>query len=128
MNEYEIVGSDGTEFDLRWDGWSGQLRLYPTAWQDAPNVLITARREYSVRYEILHDAQDSVEKLTGPGYLGTATSWQHRIVFWVALEEGEQRFDGYLFNQTGADAMAGVVWWQDEPYGFYGVRRLRIPG
>jgi hypothetical protein len=130
MDELDIIGSDGTQFEIRWDGWSGLLELYPTAWANASNKLSTGGRDYGLRYEIHHDAQGDVEGMTGPGYIGADTSHGHRIVMWVDFENGEksQRFDGYLFNQTGADAMAGVTWWQGMPYGFYAVRRLRIPG
>lgn len=128
MNESEILGSSGTQFDLRWDGWRGLLNLYPTAWEGPLNRLSTGGRDFSVRFEILHDAQEVVEKLAGPGYLGADTSQGHRIVFWVDFDGGEQRFDGYLFNQTAADAMAGVTWWQDMPFGFYATRTARIPG
>ena len=121
------MGEFGTQFELRWDGWSGLLDLYPTAWAGALNSLRAGGRDFRVRFNVLLDAQDDVEGV-GPGYLGVDTSHGHRIVFWVEFDKGEQRFDGYLFNQTGADAMAGVTWWGKMPYGFYATRRYRIPG
>ncbi len=128
MNESDIIGAYGTQFDLRWDGWRGLLNLYPTAWAGALNQLSTAGRDFPVRFEILHDAEDVVETMAGPGYLGAGTPQRHRIVIWVAFDDGEQRFDGYVFTQTGGDAMAGVTWWQDMPFGFYATRTTRIPG
>ncbi len=125
MNDSDVLGNFGVQFGLRWDGWEGFLDLYPSA--IGGSVLHTGGNTFPVRYELLHAAEDNVEGLQGPGYLGANTGPGYRIVFWVRFSD-EQRFDGYLFTQTHYDAMAGVTWWNNLPFGFYGVRRLFIPG
>jgi hypothetical protein len=49
-----------------------------------------------------------VDGRQGPGYIGTSSTAQHRIVFTVDFNN--TRFDGYMMTQT-RNAIAGVTWW-----------------
>lgn len=111
----------GAAYKFVWDGWEGHLGL------GNPNdsVLWTSSRTYKVRYS-LHNAQDYIAGYRAPGYRDTPTSGTYRIVFWVDFNNtpsnpnDDQRFDGYVMTQT-KNALAGVTWSQNKPFGFYAI-------
>ena len=118
----------GAWYDIVWDGWKGDLRF------DNQNsgYLLASGRYYQVRYS-LHNAQDNVSGYVGPGYRGTNTTGTYRIVFWADFNNtpsnpnDDQRFDGYVMTQT-KNAMAGVTWWNNWPFGFYAKFNVCEPG
>ncbi len=118
-----VKGENGSIYSLVWDGWRANLWLY----RDGTGRLFLPgdlKNGINVRATFLTNPQDTVDGQTGPGYLGTPSSLQHRIVFWIDFPktlqntEDDQRFDGYFFTQT-KDGMAGVTWWNGMPFGFY---------
>lgn len=117
-----IKGNDGSIYELVWDGGKGSLviRKYSSSYFTHAGSRVTI----PVRLVLLADPQDNVDGRTGPGYLGVNSDLKHRIVFWIDFSQtpgspqDDQRFDGYFFNQT-KDAMAGVTWRGDVPFGFY---------
>jgi hypothetical protein len=116
-----VKGEFGSIYSIVWDGWKATLTLR----RDGSGYLsYDPRNSVGVRAQYLKDPQDNVDGQTGPGYLGTASSLKHRIVFWVDFPKtpndpkDDQRFDGYFFTQT-KDGMAGVTWWNSVPFGFY---------
>ena len=125
----DFVCQYGANYEIVWDGIPGSLFLGPanptyggngTLSVYTPNSTIT----YNLRYQIMANPQDPIVGQQGPGFLGTSSSLQHRIVFWVdfnntpANQSDDQRFDGYLMTRT-RNAMAGVTWWSNVPFGFY---------
>jgi hypothetical protein len=134
----DYVCQYGANYDMVWDGIPGSLFLGPanatyggtgTLSVVTPNVTNT----YNLRYQIMANPQDSIVGQQGPGFLGTSSSLQHRIVFWVdfnntpANESDDQRFDGYLMTRN-RNAMAGVTWWNNVPFGFYATNKNCWPG
>ena len=104
----DFICGDFSTYDIVWDGWRGELVL--GSGRDSIRLGSTT---YVIRgYTILADPQDVIEEIEGPGYLGIASPFRHRIVFWVDSNNtpsdptDDQRFDGYLMTQT-KDAIAG---------------------
>lgn len=91
-------------------------------------------------YSMVHDGWKGELVLQGTGgtYAGSdgqklpvkviSLSGYHLIFVVVGLGGenadglGGQKFDGYQMTQT-RDAIAGVTWWQGQPFGFYAVKR-----
>ena len=91
-------------------------------------------------YSMVHDGWKGELTLQGSGgtYIGgdgkklpvkvISLSGYHLIFVVVGLGGenadglGGQKFDGYQMTQTH-DAIAGVTWWQGQPFGFYAVKR-----
>lgn len=126
----DILGAYGNVYNIVWDGWKGELVLRTGA---AESYLEKDGNRYEVRYQILQDPQDTVEGMKGPGATATSSILKHRIIFWVDFNNtpdnnaDDQRFDGYFFTKT-KDAMAGVTWWNNIPFGFYATFKVGIPG
>jgi hypothetical protein len=118
-----------------WDGLPGSLFLGPltTATNDGNGTLTvvtpTSTFTYNLRYHIMANPQDPILGQQGPGFLGTPSGLQHRIVFWVDFnntpgdQTDDQRFDGYLMTRT-RNAIAGVTWMNNVPFGFYATGKL----
>ena len=126
LSASEILGNAGATFDLVWDGWTGRLHFGP---QTDPGLskLDTGGRRHRVRYAILREPQETIAGHQGPGYRGTSTSSKYRVVFWVDFSDtpknlrDDQVFDGYFFTQNRPPLqMAGITWWSNMPFGFYG--------
>lgn len=116
-----VKGTYGSYYNLRWDGHQATLELH----RDGTGLLWASGGQiFGVRATYLTDQQTWVDSRQGPGYLGANSSMNHRVVFWIDLSNtpgnpwDDQRFDGYFF--TGSlNAMAGVTWWANLPFGFY---------
>jgi len=143
MKETDFIGNKGRVYNIVWDGWNGELKLLPgpgpAPMTGFPNVkpihgiLTQGGINYDVGGYILHNPQDKNKVTgTGPGYKTkkNSSTLNHRIVFWVAFQKSPkpttiQWFDGYLMTQT-KDAIAGVTWWQNIPFGFYAIKKSDI--
>jgi len=103
-------------------------------------VIRPERAAYDGLYNMVHDGWKGQLVLRGPTgeYMDSAGKRyrvlvryfpDHRIVFYVVGLGGEngdgtggQKFEAYLFTQT-KDGMAGTTWWQNQPFGFYAVKK-----
>ena len=103
-------------------------------------VIKSAGAIYDGEYRMVHDGWKGQLLLRGPAgkYVDSAGKPyrvlvrffpDHKIVFYVVGLGGEnadgtggQKFEAYLFTQT-KDGMAGTTWWQNQPFGFYAVRK-----
>ena len=135
LQKWDFLCEYGSYFDIVFDGMSGQLSLqmpyYPLFEQKG--TLTSGPNVYGVRYEILHNPQDFVDGEQGPGFRGTNSSRQHRIVFWVDFKKtptnssDDTKFDGYMMTSTKT-AIAGVTWFGNVPYGFYAFNKQCVIG
>jgi hypothetical protein len=100
-----------------------------------------ALEEFNGIYEMVHDGWRGTLELKGGGgryidaekrtYRVLVEAKDYHIVFYViglggenADGRGGQKFDGYLMTQT-RDDIAGLTWWNNQPFGFYAIRRKR---
>jgi hypothetical protein len=97
------------------DGWDGVYNMVHDGWK---GELVIGRGGGS--YFDANRVRHLVRVMTRNG---------NHIVFAVVGLGGEnadgsggQKFDGYLMSQT-RDAIAGVTWWQGQPFGFYAIKR-----
>ena len=100
-----------------------------------------ASLQFSGSYDMVHDGWRGTLELNGTSgvyfdaerhsYRLLVETHGNHIVFYVlglggenADGRGGQKFDGYLMSQT-RDDIAGLTWWQGQPFGFYAIRRKR---
>ncbi|MDH5558615.1 MAG: hypothetical protein OEZ03_14795 [Alphaproteobacteria bacterium] len=122
LNPADFAGcsAKGCQYRIIWDGHQGTLQLFP----NAGGQLITANGRHKLTLTSTVDPQSKVTGgHTGPGYR-TNSNLRHRIVFWVDFNNtpnnrnDDQMFDGYMMTQT-KNAIAGITWWRNIPFGFY---------
>ncbi|HOJ88313.1 MAG TPA: hypothetical protein PLP64_06150 [Pseudothermotoga sp.] len=135
VQEVDVLGPYGSVWKIYWDGWEGTLVFFKGGsgyLEDANKV------KYNLTYVILKNPQDNISGMTGPGYVGKASTLGHRIVFMVDFAntpgntQDDQRFDGYIFTQTlkqpNKRAISGITWWDSIPFGFYATFWYDVPG
>jgi len=133
LSAAEILGDNGATFDLVWDGWTGKLYFGPLS-NPSLSKLDSGGKTHRVRYTILREAQETIAGPQGPGFRGTNTSSKYRVVFWIDFSDtkslsDDQVFDGYFFTQNRPNnhQMAGITWWGNMPFGFYGKLENQVP-
>lgn len=110
----------GAYYHLVWDGWEADILLSA---QGSGTLFGSNYQRFPIRYT-LYNPQDIVSGYSGPGYRGVNTTGTYRIVFWVDFNNtpsnpnDDQRYDGYVMTQT-KNAIAGITWWANQPFGFY---------
>ena len=113
-------------YAMNHDGWRGTLTLWAQdddPIEQLPNVLGTyvpdgGGPERGVRGWV-RTSSYPIDPTWGP---------DHKVELFIDFAgtldtADDQRFDGYLFTRT-RDAMAGVTWWHDRPFGFYAVKQV----
>ncbi len=89
---------------IYWDGWGRDTGVFQR-WKRL-SLKMQTRLSTNLTYVILKNPQDNISGMTGPGYVGKASTLGHRIVFMVDFAntpgntQDDQRFDGYIFTQT----------------------------
>jgi hypothetical protein len=132
IDQGDVACGERAEYQIVWGaGWTGKLVLrVPLPPYFIPTgVIESGASVYNLFWSGVLDPQDYIEGEQGPGYRGTDSTIGHRIVFWVDFNHtpgnilDDQRFDGYMMTGT-KDAMAGVTWSRDVPYGFYATDKV----
>lgn len=105
------------------DGWQGRLELWALA-DDYIEQLPNVGGRYTGSDGRPHSVRGYVRTWSYP--LPEANWPDHMMRFYVnfpdtATPDDDQRFEGYLFTQT-RDAMAGLTWWNNIPFGFYATK------
>lgn len=112
-----------TTYDMVHDGWEGRLTLV-AAPDDPIEQLPNLTGVYTGTNNLPHQVRGYMRtwQYPLPPEWGPDYKVEFHIDFGDTLqEEDDQPFDGYLFTQT-RDAMAGVTWWNDTPFGFYALQ------
>jgi hypothetical protein len=98
----------------------------------------SANTDLNGTYNMVHDGWKGVLTLSGDhgSYTGSdgkqftvraEVDGYHFVIYIIGLGgqntdgTGGQKFDGYLMTRT-RDAIAGVTWWENQPFGFYGIK------
>lgn len=108
-------------YNMNHDSWLGTLTLAANPddpIEQIPNIVGTYT---AAGQQQQHDVRGHVRTWSYP----TAASWgpDHQIRLYADFndtltESDDQQFDGYLMTRT-QDAIAGVTWWHNTPFGFY---------
>ena len=108
-------------YGMNHDGWEGTLELEASL-GDYIEQIASISGTYTGEDNLEHDVVGHVRT----PYYTLPASWgpDHKISFYIDFMdtyfhgEDDQEFEGYLFTRT-KDAMAGVTWWNNIPFGFY---------
>ena len=116
VGQYNFVDDFTKAWSMNHSGWLGTLTLGqgPVATQEHGNMVVSYLSNDGSQYQ-------GYGFVRTPAY-GRDASWgpDHQIDFYINFlnDNGDTRFLGYIFTWQ-KEAMAGITWWHDIPFGFY---------
>jgi Peptidase family C25 len=107
-------------YGMAHDGWRGTLQF-----AKASGDYIEGTPNMGGKYVTVEGQQHDLRGFARTATYPISAGWgpDHKIGFYIDFadtpsQDDDQNFEGYLFTRT-KDAMAGITWWNNIPFGFF---------